>query len=64
MKITRPMPVAGTRRTRKVYALLPKFFVHGSNNQPLRTLVWFDYYLVDETYEYGEWNYRGRRLDE
>lgn len=63
MKITREVPKAGTQRTRRVYALLPKFFDHGSNNEPLRTMVWLDYYLVEEHYEYGVWCYRGRRLE-
>lgn len=61
MKITRKMPVKGTERTRKVFALVPMFFNHGSLNEPLRTMVWFDYYLVDEYWSYG-WEYKGRRL--
>jgi len=64
MKITREMPKEGTKRTRKVFALLPMFFNHGSNDKPLRTMVWFDYYIVEEYFQYGEWNYSGRRLEE
>ena len=64
MKITREMPVDGTRRTRKVFALLPTFFNHGSLNKPLRTMVWFDYYNVEEYFQYGKWCYGGRKLEE
>ena len=62
MKITRQMPVEGTNRTRRVFALLPQWFDHGTLNEPLRTMVWFDYYLIEEIYEYGNWRYRGKRL--
>jgi hypothetical protein len=62
MKITRQMPVEGTLRTRRVFALLPYWFDHGTLNEPLRTMVWLDYYLIEEIYEYGNWRYRGKRL--
>jgi hypothetical protein len=64
MKITKEMPVSGTKRTRKVYAYLPTYFHHGSINNPLRTMVWLDYYLVDEYYEYDYWHFSRRRLDD
>ena len=64
MKITRQMPVEGTRRTRRVFALLPQWFDHGTLNDPLRTMVWFDHYLIEEIYQYGGWSYRGKRLDD
>ena len=63
MKITREMPVDGTRRSRKVFALIPMFFDHGPNNKPLRTMVWFDYYYVKEYYQYGKWQYGGKALE-
>ncbi len=64
MKITKEMPIEGTKRTRKVFAFLPQWFEHGSLNKPLRTMIWFDYYIVEENYQYGGWNYRGKRLNE
>ena len=64
MKITRQMPIEGTRRNRKVFAQIPMFFNHGSHNEPLRTMVWFDHYIVEEYYQYGRWHYGKRRLDE
>ena len=64
MKITREIPREGTERTRRVFALLPHWFNHGSLNEPLRTMVWFDYYLVDERWSYGEWNLVRRKLEE
>ena len=64
MKITKEMPKDGTRRVRKVFALVPTFFNHGSNDNPLRTMVWFDYYYVQEYFQYGTWNYGGRMLNE
>jgi hypothetical protein len=63
MKITKEIPIAGAKRTRKVFALLPTFFNHGSNNKPLRTMVWFDYYIVEDYFEYGKWHYGHRRLE-
>ena len=63
MKITRELPVSGTTRERRVFALLPRFFNHGPNIKPLRTMVWFDYYIIEEHYQYGEWSYRGKRLE-
>jgi hypothetical protein len=63
MKITREMPVENTKRDRRVFALLPTFFDHGSNDKPLRTMVWFDYYIVEEYYRYGSWNYAKRRME-
>lgn len=59
MKITSVRPRENTERIRKVYALLPKWFNHGSLNEPLRTMVWFDYYYVTEYYRYGGWNRAG-----
>jgi hypothetical protein len=64
MKITREMPVDDSRRVRKVFALIPTFFNHGSKNKPLRTMVWLDYYYIKEYYQYGKWNYSERMLDE
>lgn len=64
MKITKELPVSGTNRSRKVFAFLPVFFRHGSLNKPLRTMIWLEHYIVDENYEYGTWNYRGKRLNE
>jgi len=64
MKITREMPRENTERTRRVFALLPNWFKHGSPNEPLRTMVWLDYYLVDERYSYGEWSLIRRKLEE
>jgi hypothetical protein len=64
MKITRTLPRDGTERTRRVFALLPHWFRHGSNNEPLRTMVWFDYYLVEERWSYGEWTFIRRKLEE
>jgi hypothetical protein len=64
MKITVPMPQEGTRRARKVFALIPTYFHHGSNNEPLRTMVWLDYYYIQEQYQYGRWRYNERMLDE
>ena len=55
MKITKQMPVEHSKRTRKVFAFLPKFFHHGSLNEPLRTMIWLDYYLVEERWSYGGW---------
>jgi hypothetical protein len=63
MKITREMPRENTQRTRRVFALIPYWFNHGSNNEPLRTMVWLDYYLVEEQWRYGEWKYMGRKLE-
>ena len=64
MKITREMPKQNTERTRRVFALIPSFFNHGTNNAPLRTMVWFDDYLVDERWSYGEWTFIRRKLEE
>ena len=64
MKITTEMPIEDTKRTRRVFALLPTFFHHGSNNKPLRTMVWLDYYIVEEYYRYGHWRYANKRLVE
>lgn len=64
MKITREMPRENTERTRRVFALLPHWFNHGSLNEPLRTMVWFDYYLVDERWSYGEWTFIRRKMEE
>jgi len=64
MKITRDVPRDGTKRVRKVFALLPMFFDHGSNNEPKRTMVWFDHYLLEEYFQYGSWHYGRRYLDE
>ena len=62
MKLTREMPVAGAKRTRQVYAFLPKWFDHGSLNKPLRTMVWFDYYTIEECFDYGFWRVTKKRL--
>ena len=64
MKITREMPRENTERTRRVFAILPRWFNHGSINEPLRTMVLFDYYLVEERYSYGEWTMIRRKLEE
>lgn len=64
MKITRPIPKEGTKRTKKVFAIWPMWFDHGSLNEPLRTMVWFDYYIVEEYFQYGQWHYGNRRLNE
>lgn len=64
MKITRELPVSGTIRTRKAFAFLPKWFKHGSNNNPLMTVIWLEHYLVEEHYGYGTWNFRGKRLND
>ena len=64
MKTTRKLPRDGTERTRRVYAILPRWFNHGSINEPLRTMVWFDYYLVEERWNYGEWTMIRRKLEE
>lgn len=58
------MPITGTKRTRQVYAFLPKWFKHGSLNKPLRTMVWFEHYTVEECYEYGYWRVTNIRLTE
>ena len=64
MKITKEIPRAGTKSTRRVFAFLPKYFKHGTLNNPLRTMVWLDYYLVVEEYRYGKWERVGQRLEE
>ena len=64
MKITKEMPVSGTVRTRQVFASLPTWFNHGSLDKPLRTMVWFDYYTVEERFNYGYWLIIDRRLSE
>lgn len=64
MKITRPIPRNDTVRTRRVFALLPYWFEHGSLNEPLRTMVWLDHYLVEERYSYGKWELMERKLEE
>jgi hypothetical protein len=64
MKITREVPTSGTRRTRRVFAFLPKYFAHGTRDNPLITMVWLDYYLVEEEYHYGKWRHVEKRLEE
>jgi hypothetical protein len=64
MKITRPIPCNDTVRTRRVFALLPYWFTHGTLNEPLRTMVWLDYYLVEERWSYGRWELMERKLEE
>jgi hypothetical protein len=64
MKITRPIPRDNETRDRRVFALLPHWFEHGTPNEPLRTMVWLDYYLVEERYSYGKWELMERKLEE
>jgi hypothetical protein len=64
MKLTRPIPRRDTTRTRRVFALLPYWFDHGTLNEPLRTMVWLDYYLVEERWNYCKWEFMGRKLEE
>jgi hypothetical protein len=64
MKLTRSIPRRDTTRTRRVFALLPYWFDHGTLNEPLRTMVWFDYYLVEERWSYCKWEFMGRKLEE
>jgi hypothetical protein len=64
MKITREVPAANTKRTRRVFAFLPENFAHGTQDNPLITTVWLDYYLVEEVYHYGKWKWVGKRLEE
>jgi hypothetical protein len=64
MKITKPIPCEGTERTRRVFALIPYWFDHGSLNEPLRTMVWLDYYLVVERWSYAHWEFIRRKLEE
>lgn len=63
MKITKSIPVDGTYRIRKAFALCPKWFDHGSLKEPLRTMVWLEYYYVVEYYQYNQWNYSRRSFD-
>ena len=64
MKITRKVPTVGTRRTRRVFAFLPKYFAHGTSDNPLITMVWLDYYNVYENYGYGKWVQYSTGLEE
>lgn len=64
MITTKELPQHGVIRTRKVFALLPVYFYHGSNDKPLRTTVWLDYYLIDYKYFSGSgaWHQWTKRL--
>lgn len=64
MKITKSLPRDGTERTRRVFALLPYWFEHGTYHEPLRTMVWLGYYLVEERWSYGRWSFIKRKLEE
>jgi hypothetical protein len=57
------LPKSGTIRTRKVFALLPVEFYHGAPDNPQKSTVWLDYYLIDECYTDRTWYYWGTRLN-
>lgn len=63
MKLTEQLPRDGETRERRVFALFPTWFKHyGDGGVPLRTMVWLEYYIVEERYQWGGWNKTGERM--
>lgn len=63
MKLTKELPRDGEWRERKVFAWFPMWFKHyADGGAPLRTMVWLEYYIVEECYQWGGWSLRDRKM--
>lgn len=63
MRWAREMPREGTWRTRLVRAWFPmSFTTKYKDGTPFRIWIWLEKYQIDEVYQYGYWQFRGRKL--